>query len=338
MTNTTIVAATDFAGEPAAIQDTTSVKSPAAFWPCGWGDSPCATQRKGYVDELCARSLNTARGRTRSALVSVGLVGLLTKDFTKVRDALEAEDLQVDHLLIRATHILEGPDTVGLWGKGDGKTGYQEFYFEQVREGFPDSLRQAVGEFCPVEEAQLGAIRAADYHPDGIANVIRETRDPVVILQEVGSLWLEDQDGETITSVVHWASHPGTLGDNNLLISSDFVDSLRQTVEQGSNRKAHQSEALGRVAICMQGMVGGMMNTLRMDVGTPDGDIDSDAGFPKTETVGTLLGEMAVEAAQGGEVLDPDASLSVRAQATGREYRFRSPDSDRNPATHTLRL
>ena len=269
---------------------------------------------QGVHDELWARSLVMERGSTRIALVSVDLVGFFNEDVTKVREALEAEDLQVDHLLISATHTHEGPDTMGLWGKAIGKSGYQEFYLEQVREGITESVRQAVGELRPVGEAKLGAVRASDYHPDGIANVIRDTRDPVVIPQEVGSLWLKDQDGETIATVVHWACHPETLGDDNLLISSDFVDSLRQTVEQGSNWEAYQSEGLGGVAIYMQGMVGGMMTTLRMDVETPDGDIHSDAGFPKTEAVGTLLGEMAVEAAQGGEVLDPDALLSVRAQ------------------------
>lgn len=281
-----------------------------AMWMGGFSQAHPA---QGVHDPLWARTLVLERGETRVAVVSVDLVGFFNEDVDKVRAMLDEQELDIDYLLVSATHNHEGPDTMGLWGKAFGKSGYQEFYLEQVRAGIVSSIQQAVLELEEVGEIRVGSVAAADYHSDGIANVIRDTRDPVVIPQEVGSLWLQDQSGETIATVVHWGCHPETLADDNLLLSSDFADSLRNTVERGSEWDAYQTEGLGGVAIYLQGMVGGMMTTLRMDVETPDGENLGDAGYPKTEAIGTLLGEMAIDAARNGEVVDLDSALSVRA-------------------------
>jgi hypothetical protein len=97
------------------------------------------------------------------------------------------------------------------------------------------------------------------------------------------------------------------MADDNLLFTADFVHALRRTVEKGSTWETPPAcRALGGPAIYLNGAVGGMMTTLGVVVTNPDGDTYQRASWEKTDSIGQLLGEMALEAvALGDDVVDP---------------------------------
>jgi hypothetical protein len=94
---------------------------------------------------------------------------------------------------------------------------------------------------------------------------------------------------------------------------------VRRTVEQGSTWKtAPGKPGLGGPAIYINGAVGGMMTTLGVLVKNPDGDEYQAADFDKADSIGQLLGEMALDAiAMGDEVPMPRLRLASK--------RFRAP-------------
>jgi hypothetical protein len=265
----------------------------AAVWMGGFSAAHPAT---GVADGIQARALVLDKGDVRIAIVSVDLIGFFYDDTRQTRELLAERGLEVDYLLVGATHTHEGPDTMGLWGERTGKSGYQPEYLAFVRERIADTVEEAVAGLTEVGEMRVGGLNPEDEHERGAANVIDDGRDPVVIVDELGVLYLADTSGDTIATVVNWGEHPETLADDNYLISSDFVHLVRETVEGGSTWDAYSTEGLGGTAIYLQGMVGGMMTPLHTTTHTPDGDVLSGATWEKNDAIGTLLGEMALKA------------------------------------------
>lgn len=267
----------------------------------------------GVADGIQARAVVLDKGETRIAMVGVDLVGFFNADVEATRALLAERGLEVDYLVVGATHTHEGPDTMGLWGERTGKSGYQPEYLAQVREGIADAVQQSVEALEEVGTLKAGVARPEDFHERGVANVIDDARDPVVIGDEVGVLHFAGTDGETIATVINWGVHPETLGTANYDISSDLAHTLRQTVERGSSWEAYETEGLGGVAIYMQGMVGGMMTTLHTTTHTPDGEVLSGGTWEKTNAIGTLLGEMALQAVAEAQ---PSTNTTLRVVQT----------------------
>lgn len=278
-----------------------------ATWIAGFSNGHPAM---GVADGIWARTLVLRQGESSIAIVSADLVGFMNDDVLLIRDVAASRGLDVDHILISSTHTHEGPDTVGLWGERIGKSGYQPEYVEWVREQMLSSIELALQDEREVATTTVGAVDVREYHSErGSANVIRDTRDPVVIPYELGVLHLADSAGDTIATVIHWGCHPETLGGDNHLISSDFAHYLRETVENGATWDSRSREGVGGTAIYLQGMVGGMMTTLRLSTETPDGDDLSGATWEHTSAVGVLLGEMALDAIEQGEPISPSLSF-----------------------------
>lgn len=278
-----------------------------AVWMAGFGNGHPA---RGIGDDLSARTLVLRQGDTSIAVVSVDLVGFFNEDVIDVREAVANAGLDIDHVLISSTHTHEGPDTMGLWGKSVGKTGYDEEYVGWVRDQILEGIRHAVDDERVVQTTRVGSVDVRAYDEvKGSANVLRDTRDPVVAVWELGTLQLVDGSGDTIATVIHWGCHPETLSDDNDLLSADFVHSLRETVESGATWDSRSRPGVGGTAIYLQGMVGGMMTTLRVETTTPDGDELTGATYEHTYAIGTLLGEMALDAVDSAVELEPQLSF-----------------------------
>ncbi|MCB9763149.1 MAG: neutral/alkaline non-lysosomal ceramidase N-terminal domain-containing protein [Alphaproteobacteria bacterium] len=279
-----------------------------ATWMAGFSNGRPA---QGVHDELWARTLVLDQGGSRIAIVSLDLVGFFFGDVEAIRADLDPA-LEVDHVLISSTHTHEGPDTMGLWGPRVGSSGYQESYVAEVREDVAASIAQAVGALTEVDHVVVGAVDPAGAHERGQANVQRDSRDPVVIVDAVNVAAFYDGGGDVIASLVNWGSHPETLSSDNTLISADFVHYLRETVESGARWDSYEREGLGGVCVYVQGMVGGMMTPLGITVHDPDGNEWSAASFEKAEALGQIVGEMALDAVEAGETLQ-DPALSFAA-------------------------
>ncbi|MCB9793352.1 MAG: hypothetical protein H6741_11585 [Alphaproteobacteria bacterium] len=258
---------------------------------------------QGVHDDVEARAIVLDQGDTRLAIVSIDVVGFFHDEVLRIREGLDPA-LGVDHVILTSTHTHEGPDTMGMWGPAFGRSGVQPEYNAFVRDQVTEAISLAVGGLTPVDHMVLGSADPAAAHERGQANLQRDSRDPVIIVDEVGAAAFYDAQGQVIATLVSWGSHPEVLSDDNLLISADFSHYLREAVEQGVSWETAQTDGLGGVCIFLQGMVGGLMTPLGVTVHDPDGNEWSEASWDKARALGWLVGELALSAVAEGQVVE----------------------------------
>ena len=262
---------------------------------------------QGVHDDLWARAIVFDQGETRVAVVSLDLVGWFYSDVQRTREMLDPS-LGIDLLMVTSTHQHEGPDTMGIWGETETKTGYQEEYAQLVREGTVQAVEQAVADLREVGAMKVGWVDGSTYHAEkGIRNLVRDSRDPVVIDSKVSGALLTDTSGETIAVLSHFGNHPEAMGDENALITSDYADPLRVSLEDGISYNSYSREGYGGTAVYIQGTVGGLMTPLGLDVTDGEGnEFPRDEGYTweRNEAMGKVKAEMTMDAIDGGDDVD----------------------------------
>jgi hypothetical protein len=177
-------------------------------------------------------------------LVSLDLIGYHYPQVLKVREAFARihEGPKVDHLLVACTHVHEGPDTIGLWGKTQQQSGINPAYLELVNAAVVETVRTACLSRQPAH-IRFGLGEARGYQAD--------TRLPIVKDETVLFLQAQGLKGKTIGTLVNWSSHPEVLGGSNTLITSDYIHYLRESLEK----------TLGGTAIFFVGSIGGLLTS-----------------------------------------------------------------------------
>ncbi|MDP6933479.1 MAG: hypothetical protein QGG40_11215, partial [Myxococcota bacterium] len=280
-----------------------------AVWMAGFQSGRPAME---VHDDMWARTLALRQGDTTVAIVSVDLVGYFHDDVLLSRALVEAAGTDVDHVMVTSTHQHEGPDTMGMWGRITGVTGYSEEYVSQVRAGIAQSVDEAVAALEPAT-LTVGAIDTSAAVPDkGTRNIVRDSRDPVVIDEMLYAALLEDAQGGTIASLVHWGNHPEVLSDENNALTSDYAHYIREAMENGVVYDSYQREGLGGTSVYVQGMVGGLMTPLGVNVTDGEGVEHSSSDWEKAEALGNVIAELAMDAIESGEtVTEPDLAVRV---------------------------
>ena len=291
-----------------------------AVWLAGFGNTRAATGVRGAEygprgegDGLWARALVLEQGETTLAIVTLDLIGVFHDQVDLMAAALADAGHEVDHLLIHSLHNHEGPDTMGMWGQSIVKSGVNPDYTVQVRETVVEVVGEALAELQEVE-LRAGEVDVSTYNAEkGLNNVIRDGRDPWIIDETLAALHLATPAGDTVATVVAWDNHPEAMSDENTLMTSDYVHALRETVESGVAWDSYQREGVGGLCLFINGALGGMMTPLGVQPTDPDGDTWGSTGWEKTDTIGQLLGEMALDAIEGGSLQD-DPQLSFAVQ------------------------
>ncbi len=255
---------------------------------------------QGSHDPLWARALVLDQGETRIAFVVVDLVGWFNDEIDLTREELAAAGLDVDYLMVSATHNHEGPDTMGIWGKTATQTGVLPEYHAQVRTATVEAVAQAVAGLTEVASMTVGEVDIRDYSDQGARGFLRDSRDPNILDPAVGGAAFRDASGAVIASLGHFGNHPEAMADENVQITSDFADPMRRTMETGSSWDAYDRDGLGGTAIYVNGTVGGLMTPLGITVTDPDGGEWREYTFERNEVMGALMGEMALDAIEGG--------------------------------------
>ena len=295
-------------------------------WMAGFGNNRPAQGVRGYEhglvgdgDGLWARAITFRQGDSTLAIVALDVVGYFNTDVLAIREMLAAEGVDLDYLIVHATHTHEGPDTMGLWGKEILQSGYDPLYRAQVRATVVDAIVASLADLREVAAMKVGEVDISTYHENQVANLIRDSRDPWVVDEIISAAHFVDKDGATIGTLINYSCHPETLADENLLLTSDFVHAVRTTVEQGSKwDNAAGKPGLGGPAIYLNGALGGMMTTLGVKVVNPDGNEYQAWSFEKADSIGQMLGEMALDAvANGDEITGPSLRFAAK--------RFRAP-------------
>ncbi|MBI4817125.1 MAG: hypothetical protein HY791_12760 [Deltaproteobacteria bacterium] len=236
-------------------------------WLAGFG----AMRRVRAVrDPVEARCLYLENGGRRVAIVMVDVVGLLRPTVERVR-RLVGNGIEV---VVASTHNHSSPDTLGFWGPAI-------LYTLPHRSGIDPSYqatlekRLAVVVRAAVRSARPGRLHIAEGElPPGIAMNLRPPfkADPPLLVVAA-----DDEQGQAIATLVHFACHVETLGDHNRDLSAGFPAPLRAEVEARR----------GGLAIYANGALGGMV--------TPDVAASADATERKRRD--REIGETAANAA-----------------------------------------
>ncbi len=267
----------------------------------------------GEGDGLEARAIVFDQGNTRVALVAIDSIGVMYDDALGIRTAVQAADLDVDHVIVHSTHSHSAPDMMGIYGRQLTESGRDPEYAAEIIDAGLAAVTEAVGGLQEVTMS-FGEINANDVWEKGVANVIRDSRDPWIVDPRVGVLRFAAGE-TTVATVVHFANHPETIADDNGLMTSDFVHGIRRTVSEGSTwKQAEGKPGVGGTTIYINGTVGGMMTSLGASVDTPDGETYQSASWDKVDAVGTLLGELALDALAAAQpAVDPELRVLARS-------------------------
>ncbi|MFO7561495.1 MAG: hypothetical protein R6X02_02530 [Enhygromyxa sp.] len=260
----------------------------------------------GEGDGIWARAIVLDQGNTRVAIVTIDTVGYFWDEVAAIRPLIASQ--QVDYLVVQAVHNHEGPDTMGLWGEQLLSGGFDPDYRAQVRLAISQAVTAAVGDLEEVATLTVGrgdASQANAGDPNkGIRNVNNDTRDPFVVDEAVDVLHFANAEGQTLATMINYASHPEALSSSNSLLTSDYVHALRRTLELGSQwETAPDKPGLGGTSIFLSGALGGMMTPLGIQTVSPDGETWSSGEFEMADTIGQLIGEIALDAIANGEVI-----------------------------------
>jgi hypothetical protein len=260
-------------------------------WIGGFGSNRPAL---GVHDDLWARVLVLEKGDERIGIASLDWVGLMHDHCLQFADAAEEAGLDLDQLIVSSTHDHEAPDTMGLWGPEE-TTGRDDDYIAWAREQTVSALEDAVGKLEPVRV--WGGVGKTE-------GLTHDSRNPQVKHEQVTALRFDriDESG-AVAVVAHWSNHPEVLGGRNQQITADFPDSLVSTLEE---------EVPGAVGIYWQGMVGGLLNPMGVDVYDEQGNLLENYTFEKSHRLGEIVAETALEALENGEDLNADERFMFR--------------------------
>lgn len=279
-----------------------------AVWIAGFHNSRPA---QGIHDDLWARTIILDDGDTRLVIVALDVIGFLHDDVVDVRNALPNE-LNIDYTIISSTHTHEGPDLVGIWGEGIFKSGVNQDYLQYVKDQVVASIENAARNIRPAK------LKFAQDLTGGLDFVI-DSRDPQVKDAGIRIIQVIDFEADTsLGSLISWANHPETLWSDNLLISSDFPNYVRESVENGvKNGKSVLAEGIGGIAVYINGSIGGLMTT-RPQFAIPDpfsGELINGVTFKKAKAQGQHIGLLMLNALRNESGIEIEqANIKLRAK------------------------
>lgn len=277
----------------AGVRKITPPLEPAVYL-AGFGANRVAT---GVHDDLWARCLALSAGSRPVVLCAVDLIGLFHDDVERIRSAVpEAQ------VIAAATHVHQGPDTMGQWGPKPGVSGLNEAYNAFVVSETAAAAKEALAALQPAR------LYPAAVTPPDVRSYYNDSRPPVVHDAGILSLSFRTPQGRPVATLVNWSNHPEALGGANTLITSDYVHYLRAMIEKGG---------LGPV-IFINGALGGMQSPLGAKI------IDPDTGRPAPRDsfrFAQLAGEYAARhvlasqkrarAARAGEILYRETMVTI---------------------------
>jgi hypothetical protein len=283
----------------------------------GFGNDRIAT---GCHDDLWARALVLQSPTHKVALVSVDFVGELLHGryygFAKARELVDPA-LGLDVMVFSSTHDHEAPDTLGLWGTTEFTDGKFPHYLQFV----DHQVAKAIAAAAASEALRPANVIAAQTDPSvspGLRGLQVRTRcrPPWFFDDELRALQFVGTDGTTIATLINWSTHPESLEDANTLVSADFPHYIRARVEAALGGTAvYFTGDLGAVEIVGDTCVSGA--DAHAADGTNEFDRRDDLGFARTQQLGELVGDAAVDALRAGERLQPAALLVSSATYYG---------------------
>ncbi len=273
-----------------------------ATWIAGFSAGRPAT---GQHDDLEARAIAFRYNDVIVAHVVLDIVGLFRDDMERIRRHPMLDGLNIDHVIVSSTHVHEGVDTVGLWGRSSTEPGVDPTYQTLVVNSAASAIRAAVTMAqMPTSRALMRPAQVLTLSAMGDPRAyVSDTRDPVIFDPTLTLVQFvrESDPRQTIATWVNWAAHPEYTGSRNNLLSADYVHELRRVIEQGDLNAA--VAGVGGMTVFVNGALGGQVGPGDAAPLNARGEAVRTAGFEKSESAGhnvAVLGLQALEQARMG--------------------------------------
>jgi len=259
-----------------AVDITPTVGNGEAVYLAGYGMNRKAT---GVHDSLFARTVVLADGETRIAISCVDLVGLQHPQVQAIRKRLPG----FSYVMVSSTHNHEGPDVIGIWGRGPLHSGVNDKYLDLVIDRVVQSVNQAAENLTPVTAA-FGTAEDESLLSDSRLPEVKDGVLRAVRLNHVSS-------GEPAGLIVQWNSHPESLGSKNKLITADFPWATVASLTAQYNCPV----------VYLSGAVGGLMSNPSSRIFDDVGKELPDGNYDYAERYGKAVAELAQQALSAAE-------------------------------------
>ncbi|MCR9239998.1 MAG: hypothetical protein NXH87_01360 [Rhodobiaceae bacterium] len=229
-----------------------------AAWMAGFQNGRAAAD---VHDDLMAVAAVFDDGEIRIGIVTADVVGLMANFVASVRTAVPPE-LELDYVLVHATHNHEGPDTQGLWGAADFESGVSEAYMARLKAEMVGALEDSV---AALEPARLSMATVEGY--DAALGTM-DTRKPLILDPGIRVLMLkrpnrDEGDDSVIGTLVNYGMHVELAWDKNLSFTADLAGYLRRGVSTGLDYDGEiVRPGIGGTTMWLTGNVGGLMTVL----------------------------------------------------------------------------
>ena len=273
----------------------------------GFGANRMATAKH---DDYWARAIVIEQGATKIAIVSIDVIGYYSKanyyGLGEVRKLVEAR-LGISEILIASTHNHEAPDTIGPWGANTLSDGKYPKYLRFIDRQIAKAITRAAATTVP---ARLKLGMTNPQASPSIAGMQTRThgRPPDFFDEELRVMQFVGSEGRSrdkaIATVINWNTHPESMESKNTVITSDFPNAVRESVEKRYGGTAiYISGAIGAVEII------GDSNTKPTDRTRFDGKEFPLKGennrpeytFERTEAIGRDVARAVFDAVDRGE-------------------------------------
>ncbi|MCE7999804.1 MAG: hypothetical protein HEP70_13170 [Rhodobiaceae bacterium] len=281
-----------------------------AAWMAGFQNGRAAAD---VHDDLMAVAAVFDDGETRIGIVTADVVGLMANFVASVRTAVPPE-LELDYVLVHATHNHEGPDTQGLWGAADFESGVSETYMARLKAEMVGALEDSV---AALEPARLSMATIEGY--DAALGTM-DTRKPLILDPGIRVLMLKREDGSVIGTLVNYGMHVELAWDRNLSFTADLAGYLRRGVSNGLDYDGEiVRPGIGGTTLWLTGNVGGLMTVLPGEAVTDPWTQEeiTESGHAKARAFGYGVATAVLDTAlkTDGFYEDPAPSLSVTARS-----------------------
>lgn len=281
---------------------------------------------KGVADHTNVRCVVMKQGNTKVGMCAVDVIGWFYNEVQRTRDLIKQQypDLDLDYLIVAAEHDHETQDVMGQWGPVDGQSGLKKDYNAMIRAQTALALEKANKALQPVH-LEFGAstvdghIKQTDPAGHKTAAFVSDVRDPVVLDNQLRTIrFVSTKDSSTVATLINWCSHPEFAEDKNMMISADYVHTLREGVEKGldikdsSGKQIYKASGVGGIAIFFNGALGGQVGPGAVQHVDWEGNPVPE-GILRAYNNGELLAAYALEALHNSEALET-AALGFRSR------------------------
>jgi len=235
----------------------------------------------GVHDPIMVRAAVLESSGQRIALACVDLIGLQYPQVKEIRSKLA----DYRYVMVASTHNHEGPDVIGIWGRGPFHRGVDDSYLSLVVERTVAAIQEAAGKLAPVT-ASFGTAEDESLVNDSRLPIVKDGVLRVVRLDQVGTAMAAGM-------IVVWTSHPEAMGSKNKQLTADFPHATVAEL-----KKRYQCPVL-----YLSGAVGGLLAPPRGNVKDAAGNVLHEGDFEYARIYGEMVADLAAKAIDSAEPL-----------------------------------